>query len=98
MRLDRLCFLEVVERGAVAVRSDHEVTGRVRELVEQDECVLAAVDDELGLVFRQSGRAAEDALVSLVRVLDVLEPPRSPELLQSCFTLRRLLARPGPAL
>ena len=54
--------------------------GRVRELVEEDERELAAPDDELRLVLRQPGGAAEDALVAVVRVLDVLQPPRRPEL------------------
>ena len=45
------------------VGRDHEVAGRVGELVEEDEGELAAVDHELRLVLGQRGRAAEDALV-----------------------------------
>ena len=55
--------------------------GRVRELVEKCEGALAAVEHKLRLVLGQRRRAAEDALVSFVGVLDVLEPPRRPELL-----------------
>src|SRR3954471_4900257 len=80
VRLERLGVLEVVERRAVPVRRDHKVPRRVRELVEEDEGELAAMDDELRLVLRQPGGAAEDALVPFVRVLHVLEPPRCPEL------------------
>ena len=83
VRLERLGVVEVVERRAVPVRRDHQVPGRVRELVEEDEGELAAVDHELRLVLRQRGGAAEDALVAVVRVLDVLEPPRRPELLHA---------------
>jgi hypothetical protein len=79
LHFERLRVLEVVERRAVPVRRDHEVTGGVRELVEEDEGELATVDHELRLVLRQRRGAAEDALAALVRVLDVLEPPRRPQ-------------------
>jgi len=81
MHLERLRLVEVVERRAVPVRRDHQVAGRVRELVEEGESALAAVDHELRLVLGQRGGAAEDAFVSVVSVLDVLEPPRRPQLL-----------------
>ena len=67
MDLERLGRVELVEVGAVPVRRDEQVPGRVRELVQQDEGVLAAVDDELLLVVAL-GRAAEDAAVLLVGV------------------------------
>jgi len=67
------------KRRAVPVRRDHQVARGVRELVEQDEGELAPVDHELRLVLRQRRGATEDALVVLVRVLDVLEPPRRPQ-------------------
>ena len=79
MRFERLRLLEVVERRAVPIRRDHQVTRGVRELVEQDEGELASVDHELRLVLRLPRGAAEDALVALIRVLDVLEPPRRPQ-------------------
>src|SRR4051812_24589706 len=79
LHFERLSVLEVVERRAVPVRRDHQVTRGVRELVQEDERELAAVDHELRLVLRQRRGAAEDALVALVRVLDVLEPPRRPQ-------------------
>ena len=81
MHLRRLGLLQRVEPRPVAVRRHHQVAGCVGELVEEHEGQLAAVDDELRLVLRQRGRAAEDAVVGVVRVLDVLEPPRRPELL-----------------
>src|SRR5207253_10354752 len=54
---------------------------RIRKLVQEHERPLAAVDDEAFLV-RASGGEAEEAAVLLVRLLDVFEPPRSPELLR----------------
>ena len=81
MDFKRLRFVEVVERRAVPVRRDHQVAGRVRELVEKGESTLAAVDHELRLVLGQRGGAAEDAFVSVVCVLDVFEPPWRPQLL-----------------
>ena len=56
------------------------MTARVGELVQQHERVLAAVDDQALLVVA-GGRIAEDAAGLLVGLLDVLEPPRRPELL-----------------
>ena len=79
LHFERLRVLEVVERRAVPVGRDHEVARGIRELVEEDEGELAAVDHELRLVLRQRRGAAEDALAALVRVLDVLEPPRRPQ-------------------
>jgi len=63
----------------------------VGELVEEDEGELTAVNHELRLVLRQPGRAAEDALVALVRVLDVLEPPRRPQPLHADEAIRGAL-------
>ncbi len=64
----------------VPVRSNHQVAGRVRVLVEQAEGLLAALDDE-AVGVRCGSCAAEDAAFLLVGAGDVLEPPRSPQLL-----------------
>ena len=58
--------------------SHHQMAGCVRELVEQGERVLAAVDDE-ALLVEPLERKAEDAALLLVGAADVLEPPGSPE-------------------
>ena len=55
--------------------------GGIRELVQQHEGLLAAVNDEPLLVVA-GGRVAEDATRLLVRLGDVLEPPGRPELLR----------------
>ena len=82
----------LAELSLVPVGSDHEVACRVGVSVEQDEGVLAAVNDEAVLVPGLGG-AAEDAPFLLVRVLDVLEPPRGPESLQSqCFQRKNATA------
>ena len=82
VQLERFVLRQLRELAEVPVRSDHQVAGRVRVLVEQAEGVLAAVDDEAVGVGRLS-RAAEDAAVLLVGAGDVLQPPRSPELLHA---------------
>ena len=62
-------------------RRHHQVPGRVRILVQQDERAHAAMDDEQLLVVSVCG-GAEDAARLLVRLLDVLEPPGRPQLLR----------------
>jgi hypothetical protein len=57
------------------------VPGCIRELVQQDEGVLAAVHDELSFVVVGCGGRAEEASVLLVGVLHVFEAPRRPEAL-----------------
>ena len=80
MYLERFRVVELAEVRPVPVRRDHQMPGRVRELVQQHERALAAMHDELLLVVARRG-AAEDAAVLLVRALDVLEAPRRPEAL-----------------
>src|SRR5262249_19872360 len=58
-------------------RRDHEVPGGVGELVQQGERQLAAVHDEAVRI--ALGRAAEEAVRLLVRVLDVLQSPGGPK-------------------
>ena len=70
------------------VRRDQQVPGRIRKLVQQDECTLAPVDDELLLVVALR-RAAEHAAVLLIGTRDVLEAPRRPEALYSHFFQRK---------
>src|SRR4051794_41031872 len=57
------------------------MTRRVGELVQEDECALAAVHDELVLVVVALRCTAEDAPVELARMLHVFETPRRPEAL-----------------
>src|SRR5438067_5136116 len=69
------------------------MAGRVRELVQEDERALAAVDDEL-LDVVALGRAAEDAAVLLVGGLDVFEAPRRPEAFHTDYSQRLYRKKP----
>ncbi len=81
MDLERLVVVELAEVADVPERGHQQVTRRIRKLVQEHERSLAAVDNEPFLVGAFRGKAEEAALV-LVRLLDVFEPPRSPELLR----------------
>jgi RTX calcium-binding nonapeptide repeat (4 copies) len=76
--LQRLNFSELRELADVAVRRDHEVPRGIGELVEDHERFTPPVDDEAALIVAFC-RAAEDAAVLLVGLLDVLEAPRRPQ-------------------
>jgi len=78
MDLESLGLVEIVEVRSMPVRSDEQMTGRIRELVQQHERTLAAPHDEVFLVVALGG-AAEDAALLLVGCLDVLEAPRRPQ-------------------
>jgi hypothetical protein len=78
MDLEGLVRVEVAELSGVPPRRDQQVARRIWELVEEDERVLAAVDDETVLVGSLE-REAEDAALLLVGAAHVLEAPRSPE-------------------
>src|SRR5207247_7584526 len=88
VELERLLVLELGEPGHVPSRRDHQMSRGVRELVEQDESTLAAVDDE-PLLVAAGIREAEDATLLLVGGGHVLEAPRCPELLHR-LSLTRL--------
>src|SRR5438874_5038198 len=77
--LERLLVRKVGEFAHVPKGGDHQVPRRVRELVQQDERVLTAGHDETLLV-GGSRRAAEKTLRLLVRLRDVLQAPRGPQL------------------
>src|SRR5688572_18566034 len=98
--LESLLGLELAEFALVAVGRDHQVTGCVRILVQDDERACSAVDYQPFLIVPVAC-ATEDAPLLLVRALDVLEAPARPELLHgpltaSCASGRRR-ARPGRA-
>src|SRR5918995_3174555 len=57
------------------------MTGRVRELVQQDEGSLCAADDQARVVGTRE-RGAEEAALCRVRASDVLEAPRRPQRLR----------------
>src|SRR5207248_3205979 len=78
MRLHDLVVPELAELSGVPVGRDHQMTGGVRELVQQRERGPAAVDDEAVLVAAVE-RQAKDAALLLVGAAHILEPPRSPE-------------------
>ena len=93
--LERLVVGELAERADVAARRDHEVPGRVRELVQERDRSIARVHPER-LVVRQGARGldAEDAALLLVGLRDVLEPPRRPQRLRHGAFLPVLAAPP----
>jgi hypothetical protein len=78
--LERLVVGELTERADVAARRDHEVSGRVRKLVQERDCSIALVHPE-GFVVRQGARRlhAEHTPVLFVGVRDVLESPGRPQ-------------------
>src|SRR5437763_775546 len=81
MELENFILLERAEVADVPERRHQEVARGVRKLVQKHERLLATVDDERLLVRSLRGAAEEAALVR-VRLLDVFQPPRSPELLR----------------
>src|SRR4051812_23853290 len=85
MDLERLAFRQRRKVADMAVRGDEQVARRVREPVEDDDRLLAARDDELAVA---RGRAAKKAALVLVGGLDVLEPPRRPQVLHDAASTR----------
>jgi hypothetical protein len=85
VHLECLLVREEAEVAQVPVRGDQQMAGGVRELVQDDQGVLAAVHEQFffGL--------AEDAAVELVGLLDVLEAPRRPERLRHGSRVTTLL-------
>src|SRR5215204_4943589 len=79
VNIQRLVVRQLAELTYVAVRRDHDVSGRVRVLVDDHRRPAAPVDDEGRLVIFGLDRVAEEAAVLLVGILDVLEPPGRPE-------------------
>ena len=97
VHLDRFLGGELAELALVAERGDHQVTGRIRELVQEDERPLAAVDDE-ALPVGPGGGPAEDARLVLVGGLDVLEAPGRPELPHSQRLWRKNAIKPNESM
>ena len=91
MDLECLVVRKLGERAHVPIGGDHQVARGVRKPVQQDESVLAAVNDESLLVVTV-GRIAEDAARIFVRLGNVLEAPGSPELLRHRFETTFLVA------
>ena len=77
-------------------RRHHQVPRRVRELVEQHERPLAAVDDEARLTELAGGLAAEDAALRGAGLLHVCEAPRRPELFHSASCTSTIAAAAAP--
>jgi len=83
MEIERLAVVELPERADVADRGGHQVSRRVGELVQEHQGTRSAVDEERRLDRHLAcGLGAEDAGLELVRVLDVLETPGSPQRLR----------------
>ena len=61
VNLERRVVAQVAELAQMPVRGDQEMAGRVRELVQERERALAAVDDERVLDVA-GGLGAEDAV------------------------------------
>ena len=67
----------------MAARRDHEVPGRVRELVQERDRGVARVHAQRLVGGERACRLdAEDAALLLVRLRDVLETPRRPQRLR----------------
>ena len=77
--LERLVRVQVLDRGDVTVRRDHQVPAVVRVSVEHREAPLAAKEDEARGVVTWARRRAEDALLLRAIALHVAQPPRRPE-------------------
>ena len=92
MQLEDLLVVEIAELPDVALRGHHEVSRRIRKLVQQHDRALAAVHHEPLLVVAFDGRAEQTTLF-LVGRLDVLEAPGRPELLHE--PLEALVLRLG---
>jgi len=97
MDLERLVVLELAEFAGVAVRRDHQMTGRVGELVQEDEGPLTTVHDQGILVVPGLGaRCVDDnpwvtgaETCELALALDVLgEQERAVAMLASVQHLR----------
>ena len=73
-------FLQFVQ---MRVRHDHHVPGRIRIRIQNDEAMLAAMNNiSLGVVFLL-WRIAEHASGGLFRGRDVGIPPRRPQIIHS---------------
>jgi hypothetical protein len=72
---------ELAEFADMAKRGHHQMPRRIRELVQEHERALAAMNDE-PVFIRRLDRAAEDAPGLLIGLLDVLQPPRGPQRLR----------------
>jgi hypothetical protein len=94
VHVERLVRVQRPEVALVPPWRDHQVPGCVRVLVQEDECALAAMDDQCFLVVRLE-RTAEDAAGLLVRGLHVLEPPGRPELSHAPLVSPRAARRGG---
>ena len=80
MHVERLLVREVGEPGDVPVRGDHQMTRRVRVLVQKDERrVATAYEQRLCRVDRAGRLVAERAALLLARLSDVLEAPWRPQ-------------------
>ena len=78
--LECLVCGQLAEHTDVPARGDHEVPRRVRELVQDRDRVAPSMDEERRVLSEAAGGLlAEHAAHLLVRLRDVLEPPRSPE-------------------
>ena len=82
MKLEHLVVVQLPVLADVSNRRSHEVPRRIRELVQQDDAALVAMDDELLRVVAVD-RRAEHATGLVVGRLDVLEAPRRPQLLHA---------------
>ena len=78
--LERLVVRQIGQRSDMAVRRDHQVSGRVRVLVQERDRRVAVVNEErIGRVERACRLVAEHTADLLVRLLDVLETPGRPQ-------------------
>ena len=93
MHLERLLVSELPEPADVSAGRDHQMAGGVGVLVEEGKFAVASVHEErVGRVHRVRRLCAERAALLLVRLRDVLEPPRRPQGLRHAAFLPSTLA------
>jgi hypothetical protein len=78
VQLERLLVRQLRQLADMAVRRDEQVPRGVRVLVQEHDRGLAPADDE-GRIVVALDRVADEAAGQLVRLLDVLQPPRRPD-------------------
>ena len=74
-------FLGVLKRGYVSIGSNHQVSARIREKVQEDEIVARAMKNEIVLIAIFLGFFAEDTGSSGLGGTDVSVPPGTPTMI-----------------
>ena len=79
--LDRCVFLGVLKGGHMSIGSNHQVSARIREEVQEDEIVARAMQDEIVLIAIFLRFFAENTGRSGFGGTDVSVPPGAPKMI-----------------